>query len=124
MPTVLILGATSDIAAAIAAKFASNKYDIQLAARNVSQLTATQSDLQIRYQVSCSLHSFDALRFETHTSFFDQLTTKPDVTICVFGLLVENETARQDWSQAASIIHTNFTGAVSILNVISNYYQS
>ena len=124
MPTVLILGATSDMASAIAAKFAINKYDIQLAARNVSQLTAIQSDLQIRYQVSCSLHTFDALRFDTHASFFDQLPVKPDVTICVFGLLGENEAARKDWSQAASIIHTNFTGAVSILNVVSNYYQS
>lgn len=124
MPTVLILGATSDMASAIAAKFASNKYDIQLAARNVSQLTAIQSDLQIRYQVSCSLHAFDALSFETHASFFDQLSVRPDVTVCVFGLLGENEAARKDWSQAASIIHTNFTGAVSILNVVSNYYQS
>ena len=124
MPTVLILGATSDMASSIAAKFASNKYNIQLAARNVSQLTAIQSDLQIRYQVSCSLHAFDALRFDTHTSFFDQLPVKPDVTVCVFGLLGENEAARKDWSQAASIIHTNFTGAVSILNVVSNYYQS
>ena len=124
MPTVLILGATSDMASAIAAKFASNKYDIQLAARNVSQLTAIQSDLQIRYHVSCSLHAFDALSFETHASFFDQLSVRPDVTVCVFGLLGENEAARKDWSQAASIIHTNFTGAVSILNVVSNYYQS
>jgi decaprenylphospho-beta-D-erythro-pentofuranosid-2-ulose 2-reductase len=124
MPTALILGATSDMASAIAARFASNRYDIQLAARNVSQLTAIQSDLQIRYQVSCSLHAFDALRFETHQSFFDQLPVKPDVTVCVFGLLGENESARKDWSQAASIIHTNFTGAVSILNVVSNYYQS
>ena len=70
MPTALILGATSDMAAAIAAKFAMHKYDIQLAARKIDQLTAIQSDLQIRYQVSCSLHSFDALRFETHSSFF------------------------------------------------------
>jgi decaprenylphospho-beta-D-erythro-pentofuranosid-2-ulose 2-reductase len=124
MPTALILGATSDIAAAIAAKFAMHKYDIQLAARNIEQLTAIQSDLQIRYQVSCSLHPFDALRFDTHSSFFDQLVTKPDVTICVFGLLGENEAARKDWLQAASIIHTNYTGAVSILNVISNYYES
>jgi decaprenylphospho-beta-D-erythro-pentofuranosid-2-ulose 2-reductase len=34
MPTVLILGAGSDIAVAIARKFAAAGYDIQLAARN------------------------------------------------------------------------------------------
>ncbi|MBS1975133.1 MAG: short-chain dehydrogenase, partial [Bacteroidetes bacterium] len=38
MPTVLVLGATSDIAMAIAKKFAANHYAIQLAGRNTEQL--------------------------------------------------------------------------------------
>ena len=124
MPTVLILGATSDIAMAIAKKFAENKYNVQLAARNIEQLEVSQSDLQIRYQVSCTLHPFDAIDFESHSGFFERLSPKPDITVCVFGLLGENETARKNWSEAASIIHTNYTGAVSILNVVSNYYET
>jgi decaprenylphospho-beta-D-erythro-pentofuranosid-2-ulose 2-reductase len=124
MPTVLILGATSDIAMATAKKFAENKYNVQLAARNIEHLAVTQSDLQLRYQVSCTLHAFDAMNFESHSGFFQQLSPKPDVTVCVFGLLGQNETARKNWSEAASIIHTNYTGAVSILNVVSNYYET
>jgi decaprenylphospho-beta-D-erythro-pentofuranosid-2-ulose 2-reductase len=124
MPTVLILGATSDMAAAIAKEFARHKYDVQLAARNVNQLKVMQSDVQIRYQVSCTVHAFDALDFDSHEIFFNQLPVKPDVSICVFGYLGENETARKNWKQAASVIHTNYTGAVSVLNVIGNYYES
>lgn len=124
MSTVLILGATSDMAVAIAKKFASKGHAIQLAARNAGDLQRMQSDLSIRYQVACSVHAFDAVKFDTHTTFFEQLQPKPDITICVFGYLGENEKARTDWQEAARIIHTNYTGAVSILNIISNHYAA
>jgi len=123
MPTALILGAASDMAIAIAKKFASEGYAIQLAARNVQRLQATESDIAIRYNVRCSLHEFDALQFATHQSFFESLEPKPDITICVFGYLGENEEARKDWKETERIIHTNYTGAVSILNVASDYYE-
>ncbi|MBO9633773.1 MAG: SDR family oxidoreductase [Chitinophagaceae bacterium] len=124
MPTVLILGAASDMAVAIAKKYASKGFNVQLAARNPSRLQALQSDLNIRYNINCTLHEFDALNYESHQAFFDRLAPKPDQTICVFGYLGDNETARTNWSESAKIIHTNYTGAVSILNVVSNYYAS
>lgn len=124
MPTVLILGAASDMAVAIAKKYASKGYNVQLAARNTGRLNALQSDLGIRYNISCTLHEFDALNFESHAAFFEGLTQKPDVAICVFGYLGDNEIARANWAESAKIIHTNYTGAVSILNVISNYFAS
>jgi short-subunit dehydrogenase len=124
MPTVLILGAASDMAVAIAKKYASKGYHVQLAARNTSRLQALQSDIGIRYNVQCSLHEFDALDYESHQAFFNGLIQKPEVTVCVFGYLGDNETARANWKEAATIIHTNYTGAVSILNVISNHYAA
>ena len=123
MSTALILGATSDMAVAIAEKFASKGFNIQLAARNTGRLEPLQSDLAIKYGSRVSVHEFDALAFESHQSFFDHLVPKPDVSICVFGYLGENENAVEDWSQASRIIHTNYTGAVSILNIIARYYS-
>ena len=124
MPTALILGAASDMAIAIAEKFASEGYNIQLAARNVSRLGPLQSDLAIKYSSRVYIHEFDALAYDTHQTFFSDLEPKPDVTICVFGLLGENEKAVEDWTQASKIIHTNYTGAVSILNIVARYYAS
>jgi decaprenylphospho-beta-D-erythro-pentofuranosid-2-ulose 2-reductase len=123
MPNVLILGAASDMAIAIARKFASKAYAVQLAARNASRLDSLKADLGIRYNTHCSLHEFDALAFTTHQSFFDGLDPKPDVVVCVFGYLGENELARKDWVETERIIQSNFTGAVSILNVASNYFE-
>jgi decaprenylphospho-beta-D-erythro-pentofuranosid-2-ulose 2-reductase len=123
MSTVLILGAASDMAVALARRFAKEGYDIQLAARSAERLASFQSDLQVRANIKCSVHEFDALEFQQHAAFFESLPVKPDITISVFGLLGENETAVKDWNHAEKIIHSNYTGAVSILNIIANYYE-
>lgn len=124
MSTVLILGAASDMAVAIAKKYAAEGHAIQLAARNIQRLQPLLSDISIRYNTTCTAHEFDALNFNSHQAFFDQLPVKPDITVCLFGYLGENETARANWAESEKIIHTNYTGAVSILNVVSNYYAA
>jgi decaprenylphospho-beta-D-erythro-pentofuranosid-2-ulose 2-reductase len=124
MPTVLILGATSDIGFAIARKFASEKYNVQLAARNTNLLQPFQSDLQIRYGVQCSLHSFNALDFNSHADFYHTLIPKPDVTVYVIGYMNDNEKVITDWDESLRTINTNYTGAVSILNIIASDYAS
>src|SRR5215218_1435078 len=122
MPTALILGATSDMGYAIAKKFAAEGYDIQLAARKPEQLHAFQSDLQIRYDRQCSVHGFDALNFDSHAAFYNTLLTKPDVTICVFGYMNDNEKVISKWNETLKTINTNYTGAVSIFNIIAADY--
>ena len=122
MPTVLILGATSDIGFAIARKFASQKYGVQLAARNVDQLETFKSDISIRYGVPCSVHSFDAEKFETHADFYQSLEVKPDVTVYVIGYMNDNEKVIRNWNETLRTINANYTGAVSILNIIAEDY--
>ncbi|HUR11131.1 MAG TPA: SDR family oxidoreductase [Flavitalea sp.] len=122
MPAVLLLGASSDMSIAIARKFASENYSLQLAARNVDRLKPLQADLSVRSGIEATLHEFDAIDFRSHMNFVNSLPSLPEITICVFGYLGENETARSHWQEAEKIIHTNYTGAVSILNVISNRY--
>jgi len=93
MAAVLILGATSDIGVAIAKKFASEKFDVLLAARKPEQLKPLESDIHIRYGVNCKSLEFDALQYDTHAGFFDALDPKPSVSICVFGILDDEELA-------------------------------
>jgi decaprenylphospho-beta-D-erythro-pentofuranosid-2-ulose 2-reductase len=123
METVLILGATSDIAIAIAKKFASKKYNIQLAARNPAQLEPIKSDIKIRYGVECDAFAFDALQFSTHALFFETLKPIPNVTITVFGVMDEEDKAFDSWQLTQRMIDTNYTGAVSILNIAAKHYN-
>ncbi len=123
MPQVLILGATSDIAIALAHKFGASGADLQLAARNPDSLQILKKDLEIRYQVDVKVCSFDATRFDTHQDFYQSLEVKPDIVICVFGYLGDQSVAANDWQESKRIIDTNYTGAVSILNIVANDFE-
>jgi decaprenylphospho-beta-D-erythro-pentofuranosid-2-ulose 2-reductase len=123
MSSILILGATSDIAVAIARKFAEEKYAIQLAGRDTEQLKPIQSDIQVRYGVDCSIHVFDAVQFSSHEAFFQGLSPKPDITVCVMGSMLDEDKAFHDWPMAKTMIDTNFSGPVSILNIAGRYYS-
>jgi short-subunit dehydrogenase len=112
------------MAQAIARTFAKNNYAIQLAARNVGRLSDLKTDMQLRHNVGCTLHEFDALQFSTHQAFFDQLPVKPEVTVCVIGIMDEEDIAFSNWNIAERMINSNFTGVVSILNIIAAHYQS
>lgn len=123
MSSVLILGATSDVAIACARVYAQNKYNLFLAGRDADVLQPVASDLRIKFQVDVTVVAFDALQFETHAAFYQSLSSKPDVTICVFGLLGDQLESAKDWSACKRVIDSNYTGAVSILNIIANDYE-
>jgi decaprenylphospho-beta-D-erythro-pentofuranosid-2-ulose 2-reductase len=124
MPTVLILGATSDMAIALSKKYAAAGYGLQLAARDTGRLRPLHSDLSIRYNVPCSLHEFDAAQPGQHPAFFAGLTPQPDITISVFGYLGDQQLAQSDWKECERIILANYTGAVSILNIVADSYAA
>jgi decaprenylphospho-beta-D-erythro-pentofuranosid-2-ulose 2-reductase len=124
MPTLLILGATSDMAVAIARRFAAAGYAIQLAARNSGRLRPLQSDLSIRHDVACSIHEFDAAKPATHAAFLASLPQRPDITISVFGYLGDQVLAESDWTECERILQVNYIGAVSILNLVANEYAA
>lgn len=121
---VLILGGTSDVAVALAGKFAKEGYSVSLAGRNLEQLNVISADLHIRYNTYVDFYFFDALDFDSHARFYHELKIKPDIAVCVFGLLGEQTSAQQNWTECARIIDSNYTGAVSILNIIANDFEA
>lgn len=123
MKTVLILGAHSDIAMALAHTFAQNGYTPILAARNASRLGDAVKDLGVRHQVQAETVDFDVVDMARHQAFYDGLKTKPDVTICVVGLLGDQLAARTDWHLARDIIYANFVGPASILHIVAADYE-
>jgi len=123
MAYVLILGASSDVAVACAHRFAKEKYDLFLAGRDTSQLNVLASDIQIKHGVKAHAVVFDALLFDQHASFYESLNPKPEIAICVFGLLGDQSVSAKDWTSCKMVIDSNFTGAASILNVVANDFE-
>lgn len=120
---VLVLGATSDMAVAIARQLAAEGYSITLAGRSTERLSAMEGDLRVRHKAMVNSVYFDALDFKSHADFYDSLVEKPDIVICVFGLLGDQNEAQNNWSLCFDIVNSNYTGAVSILNVIANDFE-
>jgi short-subunit dehydrogenase len=123
MAQALILGAGSDMAVAIARRLAERKYDLILAGRDQALLSDLKADLQIRYGVAVTNTAFDALDYATHKAFYEK-TGHPDLTICAFGVLGDQDKGMTDWAEAERILATNYTGAVSILNVVAADYMT
>ena len=119
---MLLLGGGSDIALAIARKFAGEGWDIYLAGRNTEPLRELATDLQIRYGINAAVFSFDAAQYATHAAFYKQLPQPPDITVCVFGYLGCQEKAVTDWQETEHIAQANYLGAMSIRNIVAENY--
>ena len=121
--TVLILGARSDIAMSVARRFAKEGYNIQLAARNVKNLSADKSDIELRYDVTVSLHEFDVLNIEAHNGFVNSLIQLPSVAICAVGYMGKQSENEKDILEAARVMRSNYEGPVSILALLANQFE-
>ncbi len=127
MPSVLILGATSGIARAIAAEFASHRADLILAGRDAEELAALAADLNLRYGVKTEAQCLDVLDpAALETSLPACLAASGDalagVVLCV-GTMGDEEAARTSRAEAERILGTNFAGCVLALNVVANHFE-
>ncbi|MEZ4777617.1 MAG: SDR family oxidoreductase [Bacteroidia bacterium] len=122
--TILILGATSDIARAIAHRYAREGFDILLAGRQTKPLESDASDLNIRYGVSVKTLEFDAENYLSHENFCKDLPVLPEIVFCVFGYLGDQKAAETNWEMAHRITSVNYTGAVSVLSHLANIMES
>lgn len=121
--TVLILGARSDMAQALAYYYAKKGWNIQLAARNAGNMENIAQNIRIRYQVEATLLEFDAIDYFSHYDFYRGLPVKPDGVICAVGFLGEQKRAEQQFDETKKIMETNYLGPVSILNIVANDFE-
>lgn len=124
MPTLLVLGAASDIARAVAVKFARNGFDLYLAGRNIDELEKDAADISIRQSVNATAVQFDALDYDNHVNFYQNLNPRPDGLLFAVGYLGDQRTSQSDFAETQKVIHTNFTGVVSICNIAADDFEA
>lgn len=122
MPSILVIGGTSDVGVSIAKVYASKGYDVFLAGRNQENLAVIASDLTIRFGIKTSCFHFDALKTADFESAIDSLQILPDISFYVVGYLGDNEVAIRDIEEADSILLSNFNGAVHVINKLALRY--
>jgi len=121
---VLILGAGSDIARAVARAFAAKGHAIQLAARDESCRADDKADLETRYGVAVRLHRVDALDLTSHAGFVAGLPALPEIVVCAIGLMGDQDENAADMARAAVILRSNFEGPASLLGHLANAMEA
>ena len=121
-PAVLILGARSDIARAVAHRFAALGHPVQLAARSSGSLQPDKTDIALRYGVAVSLHEFDALDLGSHAAFLDALPELPAIAVCAVGFMGDQLASERDIFAAIEVMRSNYEGPASIFAHLANRF--
>ena len=116
--SVLILGANSDVAKECAKLYLQKNFRVMMASRNLKSMEDFIKENHLDSN-KINLLYFDAVDFASHQKFYTELPFKPNVVLYSAGFLVQNEDAFQDFDKTLQMMHTNYSGAVSILNIIA-----
>jgi decaprenylphospho-beta-D-erythro-pentofuranosid-2-ulose 2-reductase len=122
-PQALIIAATSDIGKWIAKGLARRGFSLILTGRTDPELQSLKKSLESEFRVSVETRILDLMQYQTHTSFYHSLTQKPDIVFCCAGYYQDQKKAREDFREAYQTIGVNFTGVVSVINIISNDFE-
>jgi decaprenylphospho-beta-D-erythro-pentofuranosid-2-ulose 2-reductase len=119
---VLILGATSPIAKAVAEAYAQKHFEIALAARDVSSAQIIAQDLQIRYGVKTKAFAFDALSIDQHQLLLNEVSDhfgRIEIALLAFAEMKDQNQAQADVKLAKRMIDINYTGSVSVCELLA-----
>lgn len=124
---VLILGATSAIAAEVMRPLAEQGARFYLVARNPEKLKVVASDLQTRGAVAVFTHVMDLEDTAAHEVMLTEALLKLetiDLALIAHGILGAQEQAQADYAAAEAILRANFLSAVSLITWLANYFES
>lgn len=110
---VLILGARSDIARALAHRYAAAGCDLILGARDHGRLGPDRDDLALRHRVEVETVEFDVLG--DPDAFFAELGVVPGTVVMVAGLLGDQDRSAADDAAARLVMDSNYAGPARFL---------
>jgi len=114
---VLILGARSDMARALALEFAKAGHPLMLAARDAARLSEDVTDLEVRFRAKVTAHDFDVLDIDGHAAFLGNLPEVPAIVVSVIGFMGDQDENTTSNEAAQKVIATNFTAPCLMLEL-------
>lgn len=123
MKKILIIGATSAIAEAVARVWAQKGDELFLVARNQERLEAIANDLRIRGSAGVQTYCMD---FNDHDAHFPLLETvyatwnELDMVLIAHGTLPEQKLCEQSVELTMQAIQTNALSVIALLTHIAN----
>lgn len=125
---VLIVGATSSIARAIARRFAQQGSSVLLAARDLDEAQTIASDLRVRFGVEAEAAPFDAERPELAHAFFEECLQRSQCALAgvvvAHGDLGDRVAVATDPAALARLVDVNLTSAAAVLAQSANHFEA
>lgn len=126
-PRILIVGATSAIAAATARLYAADGARLVLTGRDPERLAAVARDLEVRGASRVHTEALDVLDFERHAlvvrSAWDAYGGL-DTALVAHGVLPDQEHCEADSGAAVAALRVNLTATVSLLTLLANRFEA
>ncbi len=124
---VVILGATSSIARAVAIEFARGGYHVVTAARDAEENALVAADVAVRSGGHVEAVTLDAEDFASHGAFLEEcrvrLNDRIEGVVLCFGYLDDQARCQEDFGVAHRTIDVNYTGAVSLLERFAAHFE-
>jgi decaprenylphospho-beta-D-erythro-pentofuranosid-2-ulose 2-reductase len=116
--SVLVLGGTSDIAAATVRRLAESRArTVVLAARDPERAEPLADELRGLRAETVETVAFDALDTDSHEPFVDDVFDRHgdiDLVLVAFGVLGDQDLLARDGAAAARVARANYVGGVSV----------
>ena len=124
---ILIIGANSAIAQAIARRYAAQQADLFLVARNAEQLETVAADLTIRGARQVFTRSWDAQATDQQSVLLQDAYVcleRFDGVIIAYGSLTDQAKSEQDVALTLQDLHINALSVIALLTMIANQMQA
>ncbi|MEQ8968606.1 MAG: SDR family oxidoreductase [Azospirillaceae bacterium] len=126
-PSLVVLGATSAIAEAVARRHAARGWRLVLAARDEAKLAAVAADATARGAAAVSTHRIDFDDAAAEAGLLDAIEAAvgtPDAVLLAFGTLPDPERAHHDGEAAAAAMTTNFVAPVRLVTALAERMEA
>lgn len=123
---ILIIGATSAIAQAVAREYAMQGHRLYLISRNEDQLSIMESDLKIR-GATVDVEIFDVNNVSAHTSVINkayEVLKNIDIALIAYGSLPDQKTLEKNVNDTLAVCNTNAISVVSLLTLLANHFEN
>jgi decaprenylphospho-beta-D-erythro-pentofuranosid-2-ulose 2-reductase len=124
---LLVVGATSAIAHAVARRYASEHASIYLIARNGSGLTDNAADLSVRGAASVGTAILDALDMDRHDAVLDAAFASFggfDAALVAWGVLPDQGASQRSAQAALISFDINARAVIAVLTALANRFES
>jgi decaprenylphospho-beta-D-erythro-pentofuranosid-2-ulose 2-reductase len=127
VPRVLLIGATSSIAQAVAREYAQRGARLMLVGRRAEALQANAADLRVRGASEADIAMLDANDIGAHAAVLAQAWQQFggfDVALIAHGTLPDQASAQLSVAETLSCLQTNATSVIALLTDLANRFEA